>query len=364
MMTKRAALLGLVIVVACMLWLRSEKRVGRNVDARDFILAAHAQSSNYGSSNPFATGGTTNNVIPKSNGSSLLADSALTDNGTTIISTEPIRLPAGSATAPALQMNSATVGFWTGGQNFSWSSASGNRELFFSPSALALTSNVLLEWSSSGTDSGGSGDTIIRRRSAANFALGAADVNGSPVAQTLSVQNAITGTNLAGAQFSLIASLGTGTALPAPFVIAGADASVASGGTAQTAINRFVSADTKNLTSGAATTLISIPLATLAMTGGVVEVYMEATDGTNQCTRSEEVYYSAENSAGVFVTAASAVGTGVSACTATKTLTATYALTSANPALLQVTPTLTGITATRFTAVYTVIHGGNTQPTL
>lgn len=126
---------------------------------------------------------------------------------------------------------------------------------------------------------------------------------------------------------------------------------------------RVIINDTRALTSGSATTLLSIPLATTQMAGGNVQFYLEATDGTNQCTLSGIVYYSAENSAGTFVTNTSVAGTSATACTATKTLTATFAVTSANPALLQVTPTLTGITATRFTAVYEVHHMGITNPT-
>ncbi len=100
------------------------------------------------------------------------------------------------------------------------------------------------------------------------------------------------------------------------------------------------------------------------MTGGTVDYYMEATDGTNQCTSKGTIDYTAENSAGVFVTNVTTIANLSTACTAAKTLTATWALTSANPALLQITPTLTGITATRFTLIYEVHHMGNTNPTL
>jgi hypothetical protein len=223
-----------------------------------------------------------------------------------------------------------------------------------------------LFWNSAADAVGGSRDLSLKRRGAANLQLGFADVNGTPVAQTISVQNAVAGTNVPVSVIptTIAGSLGTGTGSPGTVVITGADSSVASGTTAQTGIIRTVLNATKALTTGAATTLVSIPLATLQMTGGYVSIYMEATDGTNQATRSEEVYYAGENSAGVFVVSTGVVGTGVTACTAAKTLTATYALTGANPALLQVTPTLTGITATRFTCIYEVHHMGNTQPTV
>jgi hypothetical protein len=58
---------------------------------------------------------------------------------------------------------------------------------------------------------GASADCILYRKAAANWQLGAADVAGSPVAQTLSAQSAAGVSNTAGADFTLNASRGTGT---------------------------------------------------------------------------------------------------------------------------------------------------------
>lgn len=302
------------------------------------------------------------NCIPFAATAITLQCGGLTDNGTNVISTEAFLAADGTINLPAYAFsNNSNMGMYRAG-------SSDLRFTVGAVDALRLTggnaiypASGLIEFGSSLVSSA---DLFFGRRTTANLRFGAADVNGVPVAQTISVQNAITGSNLVGSQFSLAGSLGTGTGLPAPVVIQGADASVATGTTAQTEISRFVNADTKNLTTGAATTLLSIPLATLQTTGGLVFIHMEATDGTNQCTLDDLVTYSAENSAGVFVNQTSKMGTGSTACTAAKSLTATYAVTSATPALLQVTPTLTGITATRFTAVYTVMHGGMTNPTL
>ena len=178
----------------------------------------------------------------------------------------------------------------------------------------------------------------------------------------IQVQDA-SGTNIAGGVLTVRSGASTGNALPAVTQIDGSAAGGSSGTTVAAQVHRVVINDTKALTSGAATTLASFPLATLQMAGGNLQFYLEATDGTNQCTLAGEVYYTAENTGGTFVTNTSVVGTSATACTATKTLTATFAVTSANPALLQVTPTLTGITATRFTAVYELHHMGQTQPT-
>jgi hypothetical protein len=57
----------------------------------------------------------------------------------------------------------------------------------------------------------GTVDAVIRRAAAANLAQGAADVNGTPVSQRSSVQNAITGSNLPGSTRHFDGSQGTGS---------------------------------------------------------------------------------------------------------------------------------------------------------
>lgn len=207
-------------------------------------------------------------------------------------------------------------------------------------------------------------DTILTRGAAATWQFGAANA-ASPVAQTVQAQGSRGGTdtNVAGANITYEPGDGTGNATPSTWTIQGPALGGASGTTAQTQTIRAVFNDTKSLTTGAATTLLSVPLASLAMGGGVINYYAEATDGTNQCTISGTISYAMENSAGVFVTSVQKQGTEANACTATKTLTTSFAVTSANPSLVQITPTLGGITATRFSIIYEVHHMGQTQPT-
>jgi hypothetical protein len=78
---------------------------------------------------------------------------------------------------------------------------------------IALASDRYIRWSSGTNDGFGSwptGDLTIRRGAAASLVLG--DVDGSsPVAQTLSVQNASGTSNVAGADWTFAGSKGTGT---------------------------------------------------------------------------------------------------------------------------------------------------------
>ena len=119
-----------------------------------------------------------------------------------------------------------------------------------------------------------------------------ASIQGAPVSGV---------TNGAGLNATFAAGTGTGNAIPATVLLQGPALGTASGMTGQTLVTRKIINDTKALTSGSATTIVSVPLASLQMGGGSINYYAEATDGTNQCTTSGTVNYTMENSAGVFV---------------------------------------------------------------
>ena len=97
---------------------------------------------------------------------------------------------------------------------------------------------------------GGSSDTILTRRAAANLRFGAADA-AAPVAQTLSVQSVVAGTsNTAGANLTITGSQGTGSGAGGSIIF-----QVAPAGAAPTVQNALVNAlslaSTGNLTLGA-----------------------------------------------------------------------------------------------------------------
>jgi hypothetical protein len=182
---------------------------------------------------------------------------------------------------------------------------------------------------------------------------------------TLNVVNS-SGTNANGTTLTIQPGLGTGTGTLSTLVISGPPSGTGSGTTQQTAVGRHVFNDTKALTSGSATTLVSIPLGNHHATGGHMTIYLEAFNGTDQCTRTEEVYWAATNKNSTFTTSITTPIAGITAtaCSGTATLTAAYAITSANPALIQVTPTLTNLASpTSFNAIYEAESLGQTNPT-
>jgi hypothetical protein len=171
-----------------------------------------------GGGSVFSSGGVTANVIPKATGTAgQLQDSALTDNGTTITSTELI-IPNATSSATVIggigtasngsgiNFQPTTLQFMQGAQRAMVLTAAG------SSGGLVLASSWTLSWSNTAADAlGTAADTFIGKRSAANIRIGLGDVNGTPVDQTLSVQNAITGSDLPGGHWIFDAPLGTGT---------------------------------------------------------------------------------------------------------------------------------------------------------
>jgi hypothetical protein len=99
---------------------------------------------------------------------------------------------------------------------------------FLAGGNIQIRSNSLLQFST---------DLSLRRRGAANLALGAADA-AAPVAQTLSVQSVVAGTsNTAGANLTITGSQGTGTGAGGSIIF-----QVAPAGTAGTAQNALTTA--------------------------------------------------------------------------------------------------------------------------
>lgn len=170
--------------------------------------------------------------------------------------------------------------------------------------------------------------------------------------------------NLAGGNYTESGGTGVGTGTPA-LVCQDGPVLGATGNSSQAMVHRHCENDYKALTSASAVTVLSLPLPADSTTGGQLFYTIRAVDITHHsCTRSGTITWAGENSNGTFV-AAPAAATGNNenvACTSASTLIATWSLTGANPALLQVTAT-TNITITSMDIVYSFMNNGQTQPT-
>jgi len=166
-------------------------------------------------------------------GSSGTAQNALT-TALTISNTQQLQVADGSNTAPPYSFSGRPgMGFYRSGAVTVFADSSADI-WWTGASNITMRSNGVFQFSS-GTVVGTSGDTILRRRAAANFALGAADA-AAPVAQTLSVQSVVAGTsNTAGANLTITGSQGTGTGAGGSIIFQVAPAGTT--GTAQNALS-------------------------------------------------------------------------------------------------------------------------------
>lgn len=217
---------------------------------------------------------------------------------------------------------------------------------------LNSASSALTGWSST-TDPTAASDLMFGRGgAAANMALGG-NTSASPVNQTFRSVNARGGTDTdhIGSQFNILAGLGTGAAIPQLLVFKGDVFGSATGSTLHTSIQRHIIEGSATLTSGAAKDIISLPLATLKTSGGTIWYTISGYNATDQCVTGGSISYVAENKAGAFVTNVSTISNASTACS-TGTLTVSWAVTSANPAKVQATATLSLSSPTAFRMVY------------
>jgi len=184
-----------------------------------------------------------------------------------------------------------------------------------------------------GTFGGETESSFFRSSSAATFAFGNANAN-PPVAQTIGVQGA-TGTNIAGATTKYIGSLGTSQGVPGILDFQTGGLIAASGTTQQTAVSRQVLGASKVLANNSATAIVNVTDASNTVAAGVVDYAIEVFDGTDLQVESGSFTYQVTNKGGTIANNTITFPTGFPKNVATSgTLTATWTITAANPAVL------------------------------
>lgn len=198
----------------------------------------------------------------------------------------------------------------------------------------AVGSTTTRSWTSSGAAN--TSDLWLRRNAAANLGLGATISTTAPVAQTISMESA-TGTNTAGATFTMVGSLGTSQGTPGILDFQTGGLIAASGTTAQTAVSRQVLGASKVLANNTTTTVTNVTVASNTVAAGVVDYTVEVFDGTNLQLESGSFTYQVTNKGGTIANNTITAPTGFPKNTTTSgTLTTTWTITAANPALLQI----------------------------
>ena len=252
-----------------------------------------------------------------------------TNNRAINVSAGIVVVPDGSAAAPSITFNgNTTSGFYLNGGNVLVATGAAAR-IQFSGSNIDIA--LPLNWGATV----GSRDLTLRRNAAAHLTFGAADA-ASPVAQTLSVQNVVGGTtNTAGVTTTIRGSLGTSQGVPGRIHLQAGGLIAASGTTQQTALDRLVVGATKVLTNNSAITIANVTAGSNTSVGGRVDYCVEVEDGTDVQYECGSATYGVSNKGGVF-SGNTVTKFGNHQNATAGTLTVTFAISGANPALLSV----------------------------
>lgn len=194
----------------------------------------------------------------------------------------------------------------------------------FSVTGNAAGSGATLTVLSSGTNE----DAIINPKGS-----GALSVGGSGTA-TIKPTDA-SGTNIAGSDQIIIQGLGTGNASPGLYRVQGGALSTSSGTTLQTAIDRHVVGRPFVLANNTATTVINVTDTSGSAAAVVIDYAVEITNGTDYQVEEGQISCHVTNKAGTIANNTCTKYGNQQAATA-GTLTVTWTITAANPALVQV----------------------------
>lgn len=257
-----------------------------------------------------------------------------TNNTAINVGAGQILVPNGTASLPSYSFtSSATSGIIWNAAGFPSVVVSGTNAYGFSAGGLILNSTYTYSISPSGPTSGG--DVFLGRAGAANWRMGNTDA-ASPVAQTLSVQNVVGGTtNTAGVTTTIRGSLGTSQGVPGRIHLQAGGLIAASGTTQQTALDRLVVGATKVLTNNSAITIANVTAGSNTSVGGRVDYCVEVGDGTDVQYECGSATYGVSNKGGVF-SGNTVTKFGNHQNATAGTLTVTFAISGANPALLSV----------------------------
>lgn len=183
---------------------------------------------------------------------------------------------------------------------------------------------------------GSSADLKLSWKAAANLRMGIAADAAAPAAQIISVESVVAGTtNTAGAAFTLIGSLGTSQGAPGRVEFKAGALIPGTGSTQQTAVSRLVLGASKVLINNTVTTLVNVTDANDTVAAGILFYAVEVFNGTDLQIEEGSVSFHLTNKAGTIANNTVVKAINQQAMTS-GTLTVTFAISAANPALLSV----------------------------
>lgn len=137
-----------------------------------------------------------------------------------VTQTGGLNLPAGTLATGGLSItlggDTGTGWYRNAANQWTWVTGGSTAQLSLIGGNIRMQSTFVVSWTAS--NSTAAADLTLTRSAAATLQLGAADVNGSAVAQTLQVQSAITGTDQNGANWTFKGSKQTGAGTPGDII--------------------------------------------------------------------------------------------------------------------------------------------------
>lgn len=297
------------------------------------------------------------------------------DNGTAVVTiadggattfTQPVTVSAGTSASPSIKDSVSGGGIWffsgypqLNSQASTW--LFGGQTLPGSVYGLGIRGSGFVGFTGGDTGSGSAVDTALMREAAAVMQIGQ-DVNGAAVAQTLKAHDGITGTDIAGANFTLAGGRGTGIGASGNLILQTSPA-LATGTSAQVLEERFkIVGKQFALTDNTIATFVVQTLGDDTGGGGTIHYCVRSNNAT---TAADEC--GAADFNGNDITA----GAGGEICTITKVATpaqalnggATLAVTFAGTAgtdlcSFRVTADTSVATPTNLFIKYSILHSG------
>ena len=178
------------------------------------------------------------------------------------------------------------------------------------------------------------GDIFWGREAAAVWQAGLDSA--TPITQTIKGPDARDGTdtNTVGGRINWRTGVSTGTGVPALQSLQGGAASVTSGTAAHAVVDRFIPNAFRVLTNNSAIGVVDATVANGSSVGGLITYTIEVWDGTDNQVETGQAVYSSKNKAGVVTGTVTEINSQQNLDAGT--LTTTWAISAANPAIISI----------------------------
>jgi len=273
------------------------------------------------------SGGTANRLARISNSTTLI-NSLLSDDGTDIsLATGHLIIPGGTVGTPGLGLIGTTTTGISGDAGKIYISIGGTAGLRIATTNTTIGSTLHF----TADDTTGASLVSLSQEAAAILQQGADSA--TPVAQTFKGPDG-SGTDIVGGLYAFAPGRSTGNAVPARGSIQGGAATVTSGTTQQTLIDRLIPNAFKVLTNNSAVAVVNATIANGTSIGGKITYTIEVWDGTDNQVETGEAIYSSKNKAGTVAGTITEVNSQQNLDSGT--LATTWAISAANPAVISI----------------------------